>query len=205
MNKLGEPDTLIKVLVTAEDSVTQKEYQVTIKRPYGTIKGSIKTFYKEKHVATIRIYNSETVANVVDLKSIQEGFVDDLHTQLLALNSIDIDTNYDGTYEIYVVPGKYDIMIDKIGYLDHIYANREVQKDSVLDFGEKKLVGGDVNKDGCIQIQDAGEMKKAYGIVSEDEEYELRFDLNGDGQIQIQDIGELKANYSETRKIEFDI
>ena len=41
LNKLGESDTIIDVIVTAEDGVTIKDYKVTIKRPYGTIKGSI--------------------------------------------------------------------------------------------------------------------------------------------------------------------
>mgnify|MGYP000435497610 CR=1 FL=1 len=42
LNKLGEPDTLIEVIVTAEDGKTQETYKISIHRPYGTIKGNIK-------------------------------------------------------------------------------------------------------------------------------------------------------------------
>ena len=41
INKLGEPDTVLTITVTAEDGVTTKEYTVTIHRPSALIKGSI--------------------------------------------------------------------------------------------------------------------------------------------------------------------
>lgn len=41
LNELGTQDTIITIIVTAEDGKTTNEYEVTIHRPYGTIKGSI--------------------------------------------------------------------------------------------------------------------------------------------------------------------
>lgn len=73
LNKLGEPDTNIKVIVTAEDGKNVKEYNLVIKRPYGTIKGSIYTaptasigIYK----ADIRIYKSSDVKTIIDWNTV---------------------------------------------------------------------------------------------------------------------------------------
>ena len=50
-------------------------------------------------------------------------------------------------YEIYVIPGTYDILLDKPGYLDHIYTKQTVNEGETIDLGEKELKAGDINKD----------------------------------------------------------
>ena len=150
LNKIGEEDTQITIEVTAEDTRVKKEYHITIKKPYGTIKGNIKTLPTEStgiYKSTIRIYKSEDVSQIIDWGTVENGKTDTIHEQLLELESKDEDTKDDGTYEIYVIPGTYDILLDKPGYLDHIYTKRTVNEGETIDLGEKELKAGDINKD----------------------------------------------------------
>ncbi len=150
LNKIGEEDTQITIEVTAEDTRVKKEYHITIKKPYGTIKGNIKTLPTEStgiYKATIRIYKSEDVSKIIDWGTVENGKTDTIHEQLLELGSKDEDTKDDGTYEIYVIPGTYDILLDKAGYLDHIYTKQTVNEGETIDLGEKELKAGDINKD----------------------------------------------------------
>lgn len=205
LNKLGEPDTKITVTVTAEDGVTTKEYNITIKRPYGTIKGNI---YTAPTVSTgiyksdIRIYKASDVSQVLDWNAIVEGNTDKVHDTLLTLTSEDEETNDDGTYEVYVIPGKYDILLDKPGYLDHIYTSKEVAEGETIDLGYKELIAGDINKDGVIQIQDLSAITNLYGIDDTDMDYHIKYDFNDDKQIQLQDMSYIISNYSLAREIE---
>lgn len=69
LNKLGEPDTEITVDIIAEDGATQNTYKVVIKRPYGTIKGSVYTDPSANegiHKANIKVYKSSDVSKTID-------------------------------------------------------------------------------------------------------------------------------------------
>ena len=205
LNKLGEPDTKITVIVTAEDKKTVKSYDLVIKRPYGTIKGSIyaepmssKGIYK----ATVRTYKSDEVATIIDWSTITGTGTDTVHNDLLKLKSNDVETNVDGTYEIKVIPGEYDVLLDKIGYLDHIYTSKTVNAGDTIDLGNKELLAGDVNKDGSIQILDMSELMNVFGIDNTDSKYNRRYDFNDDTQIQILDLSYIMKNFSLSRVIE---
>ena len=58
----------------------------------------------------------------------------------MTLTSNNIKTNDDGTYEIYVIPNKYDILLDKAGYLDDVYIERQVDEGNIVDLGESELI-----------------------------------------------------------------
>ncbi len=137
LNKLGEPDTVLTIIVTAEDG-SKKEYSVTIKRPYGILKGSITTA-GTKNIATIRLYKTEEVSKVVNWDQIVQGKQDNLHEQLLTIPSYDVETNEDGTYEIYIIPDTYDILIDKPGYLDYICRAKQIQNNNTVELENKSL------------------------------------------------------------------
>lgn len=208
LNKLGEPDTIITIHVTAENNIIENEYQITIKRPYGTIKGSIyteSTDSKGIYKSDIRIYKSSDVEKVIDWNTIVEGNSDDVHEKLLSLESQNYETNDDGTYEIYLIPGTYDVLIDKECYLDHIYTSVILGENEKAEFGQKTLIPGDVNKDGVVQLQDLTALMNYYGIVSSDgAEYNdnIGLDFNEDDQIQLQDFTILMGSYGQYRKIE---
>lgn len=204
LNKLGEPDTEITIKVTAEDGVTENTYKVVIKRPYGIIKGSIYTkptaalgIYK----SNIRLYNSNEVAKEIDWDTIQTGVTDNIHNTLLTIKSQDYITKDDGTYEIYVIPGTYDILIDKAGYLDHIYASKTITEGVTVDLGNKDLIAGDLNKDGVIEVSDLSKFLGGFGTTADDETFQSELDFNEGGSVEISDLSTFLGNYQEVREI----
>lgn len=102
---------------------------------------------------------------------------------MLTLNSRDFVTNDDGTYEIYVVPDTYDVLLDKTSYLDCIYVSREVKQGDVLDLGDKNLIVGDLNKDGKVSVRDMALIQAKYGINEENPEFEINFDFDENKEI----------------------
>lgn len=144
LNELGKEDTDITILVTAEDGKTTDEYKIKIKRPYGTIKGKIYTAPTAsttgKYIATVRVYKSEDVSKIINWSEVTPGTDDIVHKDLMTLTSNNIKTNDDGTYEIYVIPNKYDILLDKAGYLDDVYIERQVDEGNIVDLGESELI-----------------------------------------------------------------
>ena len=156
LNKLGEPDTLIEVIVTAEDGKKQETYKISIHRPYGTIKGSIKYDTIEENenpdinkTTDLNIYKTGKF-NWDELKDIFGEIYENPKTYD-DLDQIEKDqyeqSNADGSYEIYVIPGTYDLQIDKKGFLDCIIKNIEVTENEVVDLENKVLVAGDINRD----------------------------------------------------------
>lgn len=133
LNKLGEPDTVIELKVTAEDEVTTKTYKITIHRPYGTIKGSIHTVNSnDVHIADVKVYNN---SDQIDWENISSH--DELDNYKTVLNK---KTNEDGTYEIKVIPGNYDVLIDKAAYLDYIVTTIQVNENDEIDLDNVELI-----------------------------------------------------------------
>lgn len=205
LNELGKEDTDITILVTAEDGKTTDEYKIKIKRPYGIIKGSI--FLKPMKSAGIykgivRVYKSADVETIIDWANVKTGKRDDIHQKLITLNSINKETNDDGTYEIYVIPGEYDILLDRVGYLDNIITSKTITEGEVIDLGEKELLAGDINKDGTIQLLDLSALLAIYESKDADSLYNKEIDFNEDGKIQLVDLSILLGNYEKNREIE---
>ena len=157
---------------------------------------------KKIYKATVRLYKSDEVKNVIDWSTVKSGKRDSIHQQLEKITSLDSDTNDDGTFEIYVTPGTYDILLDREGYLDHIFISRTINNGDVLDVGEKELYAGDVNKDGVIQLLDLSMLYSAYQTDTTSANYDKKIDFNDDGRIQLLDLSALKANYEVNRIIE---
>lgn len=148
------------------------------------------------------MYDSAKVEEIVDwIAAVNQR--DDIHTRLLTLDSINKYTNDDGTYEVYVIPGTVDIMIDKAGYLDEIYVKKEINEGDVIELGEVELLAGDINKDGQIQLLDASLLVKLYGTVITDSDYNINYDFNEDEQIQLMDSSWIVKNYGMVRNINF--
>lgn len=229
INKLGEPDTVITIEVTAEDGKTTNEYTVTIHRPYGTIIGKIYTEPTQKTTGTnnakIFVYDVNDTTGIIDWDAaIQTTSIlgtdsvnSDLHT---IVEKAMTDTNDDGTFEIMIAPGNYDILIDKPGYLDRIFVNVTVEEEQVVDLvalnsaspdsNESDLAtlsdfitlfAGDCNKNGAVEILDSTLMSLNVDKVSTDSDFNENCDLNDNGTIEILDSTALTKNVDKTRKI----
>lgn len=205
LNELGKENTKITIIVTSESKKQTNEYIIDIKRPFATIKGSIYTAPTDalgKFTADVRIYKTETVEAVIDLEDITQ--VANFHSTLETLTSRDYKTKEDGTYEIYVIPGRYDILIDKAAYLDQIFIRNNLAEGDIKDFGQKTLLAGDVNKDGSVNQRDLALIRNVFGSTKGDTKYDenASYDFDESEAINQRDAATALNNYSQTMRVE---
>lgn len=170
----------------------------------GGIKGQIytaPTAKLNKYTATIKAYPSDKVKEIIDWDEVGENTGDDIHDKLISLSEKRVKTNDDGTYEMSLPMGTYDILVDKPGYLDQIYIGIQIKPGETVDLGYAELFAGDVNKDGIVEILDASLLMNSFGIVDTDSTYDAKYDFNEDKEIEILDASLLMSNYSLERKI----
>lgn len=202
INKLGEPNTKITILVIAEDGVTKNEYTVTIKRPYGLIKGSvqlgnglrddIQASYGVyvKYIANCTLYE----AGKYDWDGIVPGTF-----SLDELNDEEYETRVvtdedDGSYEMYVIPGTYDFLIEKLGFLADITTNMSIAEGEVIDLGNKILIEGDTDRNGIIELDDIIKIVEVMDSAEGDDVYETYYDFGNKGFVSFDDLVSAVSN-----------
>jgi len=212
LNKLGEPDTILTIISTAEDGKTKKEYQLTIKRPYATIKGKaiLADFDNPLVVQDILDIYGVQVDNKVEINLYKadlaewESITDIFHQKYEdpftyeKLEKIPKETTAtskdDGTYEIYVIPGKYDVQVTRLGYLDYIYSDVELEEGDIVDMKEINLPGGDANRDSIISQEDVVEIKSSMDMSSKDPNFSQACNPSQIGVVSQEDLNYAKRN-----------
>ena len=211
LNKLGEPDTVLTVEVTAEDGTTIENYEITIHRPYATVKGTIQLgdTLKEKAEANgytpfeikadIKAYKADEFAwNGVTTKQTEYSVLDTL--KILART----ESNYDdGTFEMLVVPGNYDIFMEKPGFTQIVYTKLDLKEGDTKDLGKNILYEGDINRDGLVNIQDYTKIINLNGQSATNGKglYDEKYDFQKKGFINITDITSVSSNLKKGKKL----
>lgn len=149
-----------------------------------------------KHTATIRIYKKDEV----DWSSVS-NFRDTSTSNIIISATWEktIVSEDDGTFDVKLVPGEYDILIDRPGYADWIVKAINVQKDQTADVGLKSLMAGDVSKDGKIDVTDINNIKMqvwknvttATGFAFPSENY----DFDDTDIVDVTELNAVKYNY----------
>jgi len=172
--------TVRTITVTAEDGTT-KEYSLTLIKKV-TIEGKITDEnIVGEHIATITVYQTEDTR--------VEGDSTDPREVIST-----VQTNVDGSYEIVLEPGIYDVVFTKPGYLSHRITKIDITDGLGATLDDVNMIAGDVVEDGEIAIGDLVDIRDNFGDVTEGKE---KYDLNGDGVINSLDRNILKANYGK--------
>lgn len=209
LNKLGEPDTIIELVVTAEDGKTTNTYKIVIKRPYGTIKGKIQLGdgLREsmnlsygvitKYIADVMIYE----ANQFNWEGIVTG-----ETTLEGVSALDMITSIksdnEGNYELFIIPGTYDCLMEKKGFLAEIVKNITVSQGDIIDLGTRILIEGDTNRSGLIDLDDMIDIVNLSGSTQGDGIYKEQYDFGQKGFIGLDDLISVTTNMYNTIKIQ---
>ena len=212
LNKLGEPNTVITVTVMAEDGKTSEKYEINIKRPFATIKGQaiLADFDNEMSVQNFLDNYGIQVNNRVDInlykpdlaewESISDIYQLQYKNPLTyeKLESIPKETtgksNDDGTFEIYVIPGTYDVQVTRLGYLDYIYCDVEVKDGDVVDMGNFNMPAGDANRDSVISQEDMNLLRKVMDMSNTDADFLESYNPSQIGSVSQEDLNYSKAN-----------
>lgn len=213
LNELGTTDTIITIIVISDDKTVTNEYQITIKRPYGVIKGSIQ-LGSELREATMESYGNtiEYIANVSLYKAGEFNWNGILTEDTFLEEADEIKpertTNTEGengAYEIYVIPGVYDLKQERLGFLANIITEITVNENDVIDLDNVILVEGDINRSGIADLDDIVDVLNAKGLGVGDDGYEERYDYGQKGYVALDDILSVlngKGNYINIEKYE---
>lgn len=196
LNELGKLDTLVEIIVTAEDGKTVKTYKVSIHRPFATIRGSIQLGdgLREsidlsegillEYIANITLYNPD---------DFEWYDVVDLNIQLSELQNCEkIDEiqseEQNGEFEMIVIPGTYDIYLNESGFLTIVIDDSTLNEGDVLDLGNKLLYEGDADRNGIIEVEDAVEVIARLNQNDGDPDYTTYCDFGRKGYISVEDL-----------------
>lgn len=186
---IATPLTTVRTIkVTAPDG-TVKEYSLTLIKKT-TITGKITDAnIVGEHFATITVYQTDDTRVEGDLNNPRE-----------VIESV--QTNADGTYEIVLEPGKYDVVFTKPGYLSYRVTDIDITDGLGATLDTIDLIAGDVAESGEIEIDDLVAIGDNYGTITDENRQEKeKYDLNGDGIVNSLDRTILKKNYSKKAEV----
>lgn len=210
LNKLGEPDTKLTIIVTAEDGKTTKQYELIIKRPYGTIKGSIQLGENLREEMQLSYGNYvEYIANATLYESglfDWDGIVPKIES-LDNLDNLEIQAQVqtdkdDGSYTIYAIPGNYDLILERLGFLASVVKNITLAENEEINLENKILYEGDIDRTGIIDLDDYIYIIDIGDCTVGDGVYEERFDFGQKGFTAIDDVVSTVTNIDRLINIE---
>jgi len=209
LNKLGEPDTIITVTVTAEDGKTINNYELTIKRPYATITGSIQL--GENLRASTELTYKIDLDYIADIKVYKNGEIkwEDILSTNITFDDIDLITpiikteteKVEGKFKILVIPGEYDILIEKLGFTQIVHTKIQIAEGESKDLGNGILYEGDVKRDGIIDINDLTFITKKLRAKKGESNYLEEYDFHKKGSIDINDLSCVSKNLMNRKKM----
>lgn len=202
LNKLGAGDTIIDILLVGKDDVTIHTYRLVIHKPYGTIKGSIQlgNNLRDSIQATTGTY-VEYIANATvyepgkvnwDRIIYKEETMDKLDT-LEVKSQVQTDKD-DGSYTLYVMPGQYDLVLERLGFLANVTTNITISEGQEIDLGQKVLIEGDANRDGMIDLNDLVKIVSSMDSILGDGIYLEQYDFGQKGFIDLKDLVSVVSN-----------
>ena len=182
---VNTPLTTVRTITVIAPDGTTKDYSLTLVKKT-TITGKITDAnIVGEHYATITVYQTDDTRIEGDLENPRE-----------VIESV--QTEADGTYEIVLEPGKYDIVFTKPGYLSYRVTKIDITDGLGAELDTIDLIGGDVAENGEIEIDDLTLMNDNYCTITDDnKESKEKFDLNGDGVVNSLDRNILKKNYHQ--------
>lgn len=206
LNKLGEPDTMVSIIVTAEDGSLTNIYEVNIHRPYATIKGQavladfddpdvidnyLDLYGVElNHKVEVNLYETglaewESISDIFGYQYPDPFTYEKLEKIPKKASEI---SNNDGTYLMYVIPGKYDVQVTRLGFLDYIYVGVQLEEGDIVDMSTFNMVAGDANRDGIISQEDVVEISSLMDVDSSDLNFSEAANPTQTGTIMQEDL-----------------
>lgn len=196
LNELGEEDTIIEIIVTAQDGKTSETYKVTIHRPYGTIKGrveygnALKSSFEGTYEITVNTNATIKAYNTGDFN--WEGILSaELTYEELDLIEIQRETKTDGStgeYELKLIPGQYDIFIEELGFLTATVTNITLNENDIINVGLDELYAGDTDRNGMVDLNDMVDESYKNDTIDGDGDYEEKYDFSKKGYVSLDDL-----------------
>jgi len=110
-------------------------------------------------------------------------------------------TDSTGAFRIAAPAGVYQVRTEAPRYLDALKVGVSVQIGQETALAAVKLLGGDANDDGVINITDLAIIGRAFGSASGSDNWDERADVNGDGAVNICDFTLAASNFGKSEPL----
>ena len=107
-----------------------------------------------------------------------------------------------GRYEMYILPGRYDVILERLGFMAEVITQITVNEGDIIDLGNRVLAEGDVSRDGIVSALDIAEVTDRMDSIKDDGVYEERADFGQKGFISALDIVSITDNMDKLINIE---
>ena len=182
-------ENITEVTVTVKNGAgEEKEYTVRIQKRPPAITGKVITQATDqtKQTATIKVYKTSDTRDEKDAENPREIIQE-------------IEINPDGTYNLDLKEGEYDLVVTKTSYLEYRLTNIVIKEGETITIDDINIYAGDIDENGEIEIEDLTSIIENYGTITDDNKAQKgKYDLNEDGIVNKQDRSILKANYGKT-------
>ena len=110
--------------------------------------------------------------------------------QVIENNTVieEVQTEDDGTYEIELPDGTYDVKINKPSYLSYTIKDILVQGETEIQLNTINLAAGEIVEDGVINLFDVVRIISYFYDGPHTPEGDLKHDLNEDGIVDMSDV-----------------
>ncbi|MGQ9555036.1 MAG: cohesin domain-containing protein [Anaerolineae bacterium] len=110
-------------------------------------------------------------------------------------------TDSTGAFRIAAPAGVYQVSTEAPRYLDALKTGVRVQVGQETALAAVKLLGGDANDDGVINITDLAIIGRAFGSVPGSGHWDERADINGDSAVNICDFVLAASNFGRSEPL----
>lgn len=184
----------VTVVVTAEDGIATQTYKITIEKQGGFLQGEILTSNRNGiHISKVKVFRADLY---IDWKTTSNADLENYEVE------VEIETPDDGFFHSVIPTGKYDILIDKVGYLDYVIEDVEIHQQSTTSIGTKQIIPGDVNKDGIVNASDKAILYKTIGAKKGSDRFMIECDYVEDNIINASDKAIFLQNVGKKKVVE---
>ena len=137
-------ENITEVTVTVKNGAgEEKEYTVRIQKRPPAITGKVITQATDqtKQTATIKVYKTSDTRDEKDAENPREIIQE-------------IEINPDGTYNLDLKEGEYDLVVTKTSYLEYRLTNIVVKDGETITIDDINIYAGDLDENGEIEIED---------------------------------------------------
>ena len=110
-------------------------------------------------------------------------------------------TDDTGAFRIALPPGAHEVRTRAPRYLDALRVGVSVQIGQETALAAAKLLGGDANDDGMVNIIDLSIIGAAFGSSTGSARWDERADINGDGFVNICDMTLATSNFGRVEPL----
>ncbi len=151
-----------------------------------------------KYIADIKAYNT----GEYDWDAMLEGEIEFEEIDDVEIKRSVVTNEDDGSYTMYILPGTYDVLMERLGFLPEAVINITVNESDVINLGNRILTEGNSARDAVISGLDLVRVTDTLDAIEDDGVYLPQCDFGQKGFISGYDLVSITNNFDQIMNVE---